>query len=77
MIRETKYLALVVQELTRPCKNLNAKIWGLVFALGLDELNGISSQAEIAREIGCSRALISHYTREWSQKLNLKQFSTL
>ena len=41
--------------------NLPATVHALALASGLDQLNGKKSQAEIAREIGCTRALISHY----------------
>jgi len=42
--------------------NLPATVHALALASGLDQLNGKKSQAEIARELGCTRALISHYT---------------
>ena len=38
-----------------------AKIYGIAFAAGLDELNGLHSQAEAARKINVTRALLSHY----------------
>ncbi len=38
-----------------------AKIYGLAFATGLDQLNGLHSQAEAARQLGVTRALLSHY----------------
>jgi len=42
--------------------NLRAMAHAIAFAYGLDQLNGAKSQAEVAREIGVSRALLSHYT---------------
>ena len=52
-------------------KNLNAQVHALAFAAGLDQLNGKKSQAEIARELGCTRALISHYVVGWADVLDL------
>ena len=42
--------------------NPRAVLYGFACAAGLDALNGLRSQAEVARTLGCSRALISHYT---------------
>ena len=67
-------LSKVLSEFTRPCKNLRARVYGLIFAAGLDEANSIHSQAEIARQIGCTRALISHYTTDWADKIRLGVF---
>jgi predicted transcriptional regulator len=36
-------------------------IYAVAVASGLNELNGIRSQSEIARELGCTRALVSYY----------------
>jgi len=52
-------------------KNLAAQVHALAFAAGLDQLNGKRSQAEIARELGCTRALISHYVVGWADVLGL------
>lgn len=52
-------------------KNLSATIHALAFAAGLDQLNGKKSQAEIARDLGCTRALISHYVVGWADVLGL------
>jgi len=41
--------------------NVVAKIYGLAFAAGLGQLNGLHSQAEAARKLGVTRALLSHY----------------
>ncbi len=67
-------LTKVLSEFTRPCKNLRARVYGLIFAAGLDEANSIHSQAEIARQIKCTRALISHYTTQWADKIRLGVF---
>ena len=40
--------------------NMPAKVYSLAIAFGLDQLNGFHSQSEIARQLGCTRALISH-----------------
>ena len=52
-------------------KNLAAQVHALAFAAGLDQLNGKRSQAEIARELGCTRALISHYVVGWADVLGV------
>lgn len=67
-------LSKVLSEFTRPCKNLRARVYGLIFAAGLDQANAIHSQAEVARQIGCTRALISHYTTDWADKIRLGVF---
>ncbi len=59
----------IISSLIAPSKNLRAKLYGLIFATGLDRLNSLPSQAFVARRIGCSRALISHYTTEWAEKI--------
>ena len=50
--------------------NLPAKVHSLAIAFGLDQLNGFHSQAEIARELGVTRALISHYVVGWRDMLS-------
>lgn len=50
--------------------NLPAKVHSLAIAFGLDQLNGFHSQAEIARELGVTRALISHYVLGWRDVLS-------
>jgi len=42
-------------------QNLGVQAQALALCAGLDELNGRKSQAEIAREFGVTRALVSHY----------------
>jgi len=42
--------------------NMQVKVYGLAFAFGLDQLNEIPSQTEIAKRLKCTRALVSHYT---------------
>lgn len=41
--------------------NLPVMAHALAFAAGLDQLNGKRSQAQVARELGVTRALVSHY----------------
>jgi len=41
--------------------NLPVMAHAIAFAAGLDQLNGKKSQAEVARELGVTRALVSHY----------------
>ena len=42
--------------------NLPVMAHAIAFAAGLDQLNGAKSQAAVARELGVTRALVSHYT---------------
>lgn len=52
-------------------KNMGAMVHALAFAAGLDQLNGARSQAQIAKELGCTRALISHYVVGWADVLGI------
>jgi hypothetical protein len=46
-------------------RNLNVQVHALAIAFGMDQLNGAHSQSEIARELGVTRALVSHYVLAW------------
>jgi hypothetical protein len=71
----SQILSKVLSELIRPGgRNIRARLYGLIFATGLDEVNNIKSQNQIAREIKCTRALISHYTTDWADKIRLGVF---
>lgn len=50
-------------------RNLNVQVHALAIAFGMDELNGAHSQSEVARELGVTRALISHYVLAWRDVL--------
>lgn len=41
--------------------NLPVTVHAMAIAAGLDQLNGKRSQSDIAKELGCTRALVSHY----------------
>ena len=41
--------------------NVPVMTHALAFAAGLDQLNGARSQSQVARELGVTRALMSHY----------------
>ena len=41
--------------------NLPVMVYCLAIAAGLDQLNGIKSEAEVAEKLGVTRSLISHY----------------
>jgi hypothetical protein len=64
-------LGSIVGKLTEPTRNLRARVWALALAVGLDELNGTHSQAEVAGKLGCTRALISHYVTAWADLLQI------
>lgn len=50
-------------------RNINVQVHALAIAFGMDQLNGAHSQSEIARELGVTRALISHYVLAWRDVL--------
>jgi hypothetical protein len=56
-------------------KNLNVMVHALAMAAGLDQLNGAHSEAEVARRLGVTRALLSHYVVGWRDLLSGKTFS--
>lgn len=81
-------MAMVLAELV-PAKpgNLSAIIGGLLLASGAASVNGMRSQADVARNMEetkrcphctkkitmtVTRALICHYTNRWADKLGLK-----
>jgi hypothetical protein len=51
-------------------RNIQVMVHSLAIAFGLDELNGAHSQAEIARQLGVTRALVSHYVLGWRDVLS-------
>ena len=62
-VRKSQSLVLArVIGLLLKASNLPAMAHAIAFASGLDQLNGARSQAEVARELGVTRALLSHYT---------------
>jgi hypothetical protein len=61
-VRESQALMLgKVVGLLLETTNLPVMANAIAFAAGLDQLNGKKSQAEVARELGVTRALVSHY----------------
>jgi uncharacterized protein with von Willebrand factor type A (vWA) domain len=65
-------ISRIVGQLCRPGVNLPALVHSLALAAGLDSLNGIKTQSEVARKLGCTRALISHYVCAWADLLHLQ-----
>ena len=51
-----QFIGLLLQ-----CKNQPVVLHAFALAAGLDELNGVHTEAEVAAEFGISRALVSHY----------------
>jgi hypothetical protein len=51
-------------------KNLPVMVHSLAIAFGLDSLNGAHSQSEIAKKLGVTRALVSHYVIAWRDLLS-------
>ena len=54
------------------CQNLAVQAQALALCAGLDQLNGRKSQAEIARELGVTRALVSHYVCAFADILGVE-----
>lgn len=65
---QAETLASVIGLLLRG-RNLQVMVHSLAIAFGLEELNGAHSQAEIARQLGVTRALVSHYVLGWRDVL--------
>lgn len=63
----------IVSFLFQPCKNPRAKILGLMFSSELaTRINGVRNLSQQAKKEGVSRALISHYAREWDRTFGYK-----
>jgi hypothetical protein len=71
---KAEQLNLIVSFLIKPTKNLRALVRALALATGLAELNGTHSQAEVARDLGVTRALISYYVTTWADLLKINVF---
>lgn len=65
---QAETLGAIIGDLIRS-NNLPAKVNALAIVFGFDQLNGFHSQSEIAEEIGCTRALVSHYVTGWRDVL--------
>lgn len=69
-------VADVIRFLILECRNLKAKVWGLVFSFGLADIangnadDGIGNMTDEAKRQGVSRALMSNYKREWDKLFN-------
>ena len=59
-----KVIGLLLQS-----KNQSVALYALAIAAGLDQLNGIRSETEVASMHGCTRALVSHYVVGWRDLL--------
>lgn len=66
--QQAEVLAGIIGMLLRT-KNMPVMMHSLALAYGMDDLNGAHSQAEVARQLGCTRALISHYVTGWRDYL--------
>lgn len=65
-------ISRIVGQLCGQGVNLPAMVYSLALAAGLDSLNEVGTQTEVAQRLKCSRALISHYVTSWSDLLGLK-----
>jgi hypothetical protein len=71
---KAEQLNLIVSFLIKPTKNLRALVRALALATGLAELIGTHSQAEVARDLGVTRSLISYYVTTWADLLKIGVF---
>ncbi len=68
--KHARELAVVVASLIQPSDNLRAKVWGLALSYGLAvRLVGARNGTDLSTQLGCTRALISHYKRYWDRLL--------
>jgi hypothetical protein len=65
---QAQILASVIGQLIQS-RNINLQVHALAIAFGMDQLNGAHSQSEIAKELGVTRALVSHYVLAWRDVL--------
>lgn len=56
-------------------KNPAVIVHALSLAAGLTQLNGVHSEAEVARKLGVTRALVSHYVVAWRDLLSGREYS--
>jgi hypothetical protein len=56
-------------------KNLPVMTHALALAAGLDQLNGAHSETEVAKKLGVSKAILSHYVVGWRDLLSGKEYS--
>lgn len=71
---EAGMLASVIGMLLQS-KNMVVMIHSLAIAFNLNELNGVKSQSEIAKKLGVTRALISHYVIAWRDLLSCQAYN--
>lgn len=63
----------IVAFLFQPCRNIREKIAGLMFSCELaTRINGMRNQTQWAKKHNLSRALVSHYSREWDRTFGYK-----
>jgi len=65
---QAQILSSVIGQLIQS-RNINLQVHALAIAFGMDHLNGAHSQSEIAKELGVTRALVSHYVLAWRDVL--------
>lgn len=56
-------------------QNPGVMVHALALAAGLDQLNGVHSEAEVARKLNVTRALLSHYVVAWRDLLSGREYS--
>ena len=67
--REQAYMLASVIGLLIRSRNMPVMVHSLAIAFGLSDLNGAHSESEIAKQLGVTRALISHYVVGWRDVL--------
>jgi hypothetical protein len=62
------------QKMRATNQNIRVLVNALALATGLSELNGTHSQAQVARELGVTRSLMSYYVTTWADLLKINVF---
>lgn len=65
-----QFISILLQSNNQP-----AVIYAFALAAGLDQLNGIKTETEVAKKLGCTRALISHYVIAARDLLSCQDYS--
>ena len=55
--------------------NLPVMVHALALAAGLDQINGAHSETEVAKKLGVTKSLLSHYVVGWRDLLSGREYS--
>jgi hypothetical protein len=71
-VQATETLGRVLPILVRP-GNVRLRVYGLMFAINSDALNGVTTQTAAAREMGVTRAAVSKQVQWWIDFLGFRR----